>query len=196
MSEGARHNRKERSRREPGCCVPGPREGGAGPSLASQNARKCRGVCPIPQPAFPSPSLSPPLNPPSPSPAGYSLLPRDATSRNRLFFLLFWIWLLAGGAEEPRTLEKNAGSGRSPPPTGGIPQGRAEDGRTGGGTDRRPHGQLSELTLQTPVECVRAREGCGVYVRRAGAGYQRITFGRGSLDSDQGHLQAQKLLRN
>lgn len=112
------------------------------------------------------------------------------------FFLLFWIWLLAGGAEEPRTLEKNAGSGRSPPPTGGIPQGRAEDGRTGGGTDRRPHGQLSELTLQTPVECVRAREGCGVYVRRAGAGYQRITFGRGSLDSDQGHLQAQKLLRN
>ena len=194
MSKGARHKRKERSRREPGCCVPGQREGGAGPSLASQDARKRRGVCPIPQPAFPSPSLSPPPRPP----AGYSLLPRDAASRNRLFFLLFWIWLLAGGAEEPRTLEKNAGSGLRPPPTGEIPQGRAEDGRTDGRTDGRPHHQLSKLTLQTPVECVRARERGrrGSTSSAPGPVTKGITFGRGSLDSDQGHLQAQKLLRN
>lgn len=52
--------------------------------------------------------LSPSLPHPTPHlPFGYSLLPWDATSRNRLFcFVLFWSWLLAGASEGLRVREK------------------------------------------------------------------------------------------
>lgn len=192
MSKGARHKRKERSRREPGCCVPGQREGGAGPSPASQDARKCRGVCPIPQPAFPSPSLSPPLNPSSPSPrrlfppSSGRHLPESPFFSVVLDLASRWRRRGAANAREERGLGAQAAAHRRDP--------AGQDGRT----DGRPHHQLSKLTLQTPVECVRARERGrrGSTSSAPGPVTKGITFGRGSLDSDQGHLQAQKLLRN
>lgn len=134
VSEGDCQKEKRGVGGSPGSCAPGQWEGGAGQSAASQDARKCCGVRPIPQPACPSPSLSPPLTSPPPHlpPVGYSFLPRDATSRNRLFCCCFGAgFSLAAQRGCERWRGRRAGGAARRPPAGPRGAERRTDSRPG-----------------------------------------------------------------
>lgn len=156
VSEGDCQKEKRGVGGSPGSCAPGQWEGGAGQSAASQDARKCCGVRPIPQPACPSPSLSPPLTSPrltSPPSAIPSFLGTPPPG------IAFFVVVLELASHWRRRGAANAGEegglGAQPAAHRRDPAGQS-GGRTVGRAICSP-----ELTLQTPVECVRAREGWG-----------------------------------
>lgn len=163
---------------------PGAREGGAGLSLPWRDARKCRGVCPIPQPAFPlslppSPHPSPPLRlfPPS--------LGRHLPESPFLFCFVLELAsrLSLGGAASAGEVQAGAPAGQS--------GGRSDKSPASPSTHRSSLGKLLLSVWGTRGVGDRGRES-----RAPGRISARATSGLGSLDSDQGQLQAHKQLRN
>lgn len=99
------------------------------------------------------PSLSPPLTPP---PLGYSLLSPDATSRNPFFCCFGASFSLAAQRDCECWTRRRAGGSARRPPAGARGAERRTDGKPAGRTICSP-----QRTPQTPVECVRARQGWG-----------------------------------
>ena len=152
------------------------------PSLP-RAARESGGVCLL--------SLPPCLSPPSSSPAAVSSFSRTPPPGIHCFyyFILFYLFIFFGAGHSlavPRVYECwRSGLGR-----GAADCRPLRDPRKGGRLARRAICSL-ELTLQTPVECVRAGPGGGS-VRRALGGLPLD----GVLGLGSGQLQAHKLLNN
>lgn len=165
---------------------PRPREGGAGRPCPARTHGSAAESAQFPSLLFlpPSLSLSPPLTSPSAIPSFLRTPPPGIP-----FFCCFGasFWLARRGAASA-----GRGGGLGPQPAAHRPD---TAGPSGGLTASRPGAPSAHRSaLSKLLSSVCARQGWGSVRPARRAGDRRGYLWTGSLDSDQGQLQAQKLL--